>query len=170
MQNFCGKFAETTFHCARKGCGNSAESLQKFRGNLRNIFCNDPFPNDPISELLKSGPFPKKVGKPPVWKPPRPASLNLLCSLRIRVQRYLFGPPACDLSCDWTFSRYHTNFCQRPHLFLGFKMSKSRGREEKLRQNNGRKKKEEKTWKHEKNPHIYVFFFAGHFLLQNREN
>ena len=30
----------------------SAESLRKFRGNLQNIFCNDPFPNDPISELL----------------------------------------------------------------------------------------------------------------------
>ena len=33
--------------------GNSAEILRKARGNLRNIFCNDPFPNDPISELLK---------------------------------------------------------------------------------------------------------------------
>ena len=30
---FCGKFAE-------------------IRGNLRKILCNDPFPNDPISELL----------------------------------------------------------------------------------------------------------------------
>ena len=27
--------------------------LRKFRGNLRKIFCNDPFPNDPISELLR---------------------------------------------------------------------------------------------------------------------
>ena len=35
---------------------------------------------------------------------------------------------------------------------LGFKMSNSRGREEKLRQKKGRKKKEEKTWKHEKPP------------------
>ena len=47
------KFAKNTFYCVRKGCGNSAESLRKFRGNLRKIFCNDPFPNDPISELLK---------------------------------------------------------------------------------------------------------------------
>ena len=55
LRKFCGKFAETTFHCARKGCGNSAESLRKFRGNLRKLFCNDPFPNDPISELLMAG-------------------------------------------------------------------------------------------------------------------
>ena len=27
--------------------------LWKLRGNLRNIFSNDPFPNDPISELLR---------------------------------------------------------------------------------------------------------------------
>ena len=54
LRKFCGKFAETRFYCARKGCGNSAESLRKFRGNLRKIFCNDPFPNDPISELLIS--------------------------------------------------------------------------------------------------------------------
>ena len=45
LRKFCGKFAETTFYCARKGCGNSAEILRK-------IFCNDPFPNNPISELL----------------------------------------------------------------------------------------------------------------------
>ena len=42
------KFATHTFYCVRKGCGNSA-----VRGNLRKIFCNDPFPNDPISEMLK---------------------------------------------------------------------------------------------------------------------
>ena len=33
VQKFCGKFAE-------------------FHENLRNIVCNDPFPNDPTSELL----------------------------------------------------------------------------------------------------------------------
>ena len=53
LRKVCGKFAETTFYCARKGCGNSAESLRKFRGNLRKLFCNDPFPNDPISELSR---------------------------------------------------------------------------------------------------------------------
>ena len=53
LRKFCGKFADTTSYCARKGCGNSAESLRKFRRNSRKIFCNDPFPNDPISELLK---------------------------------------------------------------------------------------------------------------------
>ena len=44
---------EYTFHWVRKGCRNSAaESSRKFRGNLRSILCNDPFPNDPISESL----------------------------------------------------------------------------------------------------------------------
>ena len=49
----CSKLEEQTArgeaqgkNCVRKGCGNSAEILRK-------IFCNDPFPNDPISELLK---------------------------------------------------------------------------------------------------------------------
>ena len=46
------KFPENMFYCVRKGCGNSAESLREFRENLRTIFCNDPFPNDPISALL----------------------------------------------------------------------------------------------------------------------
>ena len=32
---------------------NSAESLRKCHGNLRKIFCNDPFPNDPISVVLR---------------------------------------------------------------------------------------------------------------------
>ena len=53
---FCGKFAEilrkflgNTFYCSRKFCGN----LQKIGGNFRKFSCNDPFPNDPISELLR---------------------------------------------------------------------------------------------------------------------
>ena len=33
--------------------GKGAETLQKFRGYFQTNFCNDPFPNDPISELLK---------------------------------------------------------------------------------------------------------------------
>ena len=53
LWKFCGKFADNTFYCARKGCGNSAESLRKFHGNLRKIFWNDPFPNDPISVVLR---------------------------------------------------------------------------------------------------------------------
>ena len=51
-----------------------------------------------------------------------------------------------------------------PHLvgtFLGFKMSKSRGREEKLRQKKAEKRKKRKTWKHEKT-HKCVGF-SGHF-------
>ena len=32
----------------RKFCGKFAEIL----GNLQKIFCDDPFPNDPMSELL----------------------------------------------------------------------------------------------------------------------
>ena len=56
---FCGKFAEIlrkvrgkyVLLCqerVRKFCGKFAE----FHGNLRKIFCNDPFPNDPI-RLIK---------------------------------------------------------------------------------------------------------------------
>ena len=51
LRKFCGKFAENYVllrqERARKFCGKFAE----IRGNLRKIFCNDPFPNDPISEL-----------------------------------------------------------------------------------------------------------------------
>ena len=55
LRKFCGKFAEICRKYVllrqervRKFCG----KLRKFRGKLRKIFCNDPFPNDPISELL----------------------------------------------------------------------------------------------------------------------
>ena len=30
LRKFCGKFAETTSYCARKGCGNSVEISRKF--------------------------------------------------------------------------------------------------------------------------------------------
>ena len=46
-----GNLQKSTLYCVRKGCGNSVESLRKFRGKM---FCNDPFPKDPISELLSS--------------------------------------------------------------------------------------------------------------------
>ena len=51
LRKFCRKFAETcknAVYCVRKECGNSAENQRKY-------FCNNPFPNDPISELLKCG-------------------------------------------------------------------------------------------------------------------
>ena len=35
--------------------GKCAEILRKVCGNFVENFCNDPFPNDPISELLKQG-------------------------------------------------------------------------------------------------------------------
>ena len=61
LQKFCGKFAEIfrkeyvllRQERVRKFRGNSPESLRTFCGNLRKIFCNDPFPKDPISEFLK---------------------------------------------------------------------------------------------------------------------
>ena len=56
---FCGnsaenlpKFAEMRFIAPGKRCGNSAEFARKFSGNSAEMFCNDPFPNIPISELL----------------------------------------------------------------------------------------------------------------------
>ena len=82
-RKFCGKFAEICNNKKkrllrqerlRKFCRNSAESLQKLRGNLRKVFCNDPFPNDPISELLIKG--------------ERPQSENLVhCSPQERAQK-----------------------------------------------------------------------------------
>ena len=51
---FCGKFAENSQKFlllrqerVRKFCGKCVESL-------RTNFCKDPFPNDPISELLSA--------------------------------------------------------------------------------------------------------------------
>ena len=45
---------KNTIHCVRKGRGNSAESLRKFR-KFAEICGNfyDPFPNDPMSELMR---------------------------------------------------------------------------------------------------------------------
>ena len=60
-----------------------------------------------------------------------------------------------------------TKTSQRPHLvgtFLGFKMSKSRGREEKLRQNKAEIRKK-KNLGNTKNPHKFVGVFLGRFLL-----
>ena len=63
--------------------------------------------------------------------------------------------------------------------FLGFKMSKSRERErerertkkKKTKVKKGRKKKEERTWKHEKTPQILVsFFFWPYFTIQLGKN
>ena len=80
----------------RKVCGNSAEILRKVRGNyvllrqerarkfcgkfaeirvnLRKLFCNDPFPNDPVSELLTLG------------------GGNLGGSVHMRLGNYIFVP------------------------------------------------------------------------------
>ena len=55
LRKVCGNLRETRSYSVRKGCGNSAESLRKFRGKLQTNFCNDPFPNHPISELLSQG-------------------------------------------------------------------------------------------------------------------
>ena len=44
------------FQCAKNPCSNSAESLQKFRWNFQTNFCINPFPNNPIYELLMMSP------------------------------------------------------------------------------------------------------------------
>ena len=49
--------------------------------------------------------------------------------------------------------------------FLGFKISKSRGREGKLE---GRQKKEEETWRHE-NSHLFGGFFLANFNYKTGE-
>ena len=60
LRKFCGKFAEifkkyalVRQERARKFCG----KLRNFAEILRKSFCNDPFPNDPISELLMEQAF-----------------------------------------------------------------------------------------------------------------
>ena len=60
LRKFCGNFAEicreyVSLHQerVRKFCGKFAEISRR----LRKIFCNDPFPNDPISKLLKNKVF-----------------------------------------------------------------------------------------------------------------
>ena len=86
LRKFCGKFAEI-WKMRFVASGKGAEILQqfaKFRGHLRNIFCNDPFPKDPISsELLRrfrflfrfpekasAGSGPQKVTDPIFVNPP----------------------------------------------------------------------------------------------------
>ena len=62
--------------------------------------------------------------------------------------------------------------CQRPHLvgtILLFKMSKSRGREEKLRQNKAEKRKKIKLG-NMKNPHKFVGFFLANFNYKTGKN
>ena len=52
-RKFCGKFCGNNVllppERVRKFCGKFAEISRKF---AENFSCNDPFPNDPISELL----------------------------------------------------------------------------------------------------------------------
>ena len=45
----CKKYVSLRQERVRKFCGKFAEISRR----LRKIFCNDPFPNDPISELLR---------------------------------------------------------------------------------------------------------------------
>ena len=52
LRKFCGNSAESSRKRHFIAPGKGAESLRKFHGNLRKIFCNDPFPNDPISAFL----------------------------------------------------------------------------------------------------------------------
>ena len=51
--NSAGKFAEICNKYVLLHQEMGAESLRKFSGHLRKLFCNDPFPNNLISELLK---------------------------------------------------------------------------------------------------------------------
>ena len=55
LQKFCGNLQKYGLLRQESVCGNSTERLRsaKILRKLRNIFCNDPFPSDPISEFLK---------------------------------------------------------------------------------------------------------------------
>ena len=59
LRKVCGNSAENSRKFAKKYFSLRQERVRKFCGkfeeilrNLQNFFCNDPFPNDPISELL----------------------------------------------------------------------------------------------------------------------
>ena len=62
------------------------------------------------------GPFPKKVGNPPVWKPPCLASLNT-CDLHFSICT-LCGRKAAFLSCDGHFFGYLDPLNHRPLMGL----------------------------------------------------
>ena len=47
LAEICKKYVSLRQERVRKFCGKFAEISRR----LRKIFCNDPFPNDPISEL-----------------------------------------------------------------------------------------------------------------------
>ena len=63
LRKVCGNSAESSRKLRFVAPGKGAESLRKFRGNLRKIFHNDPFPNDPISKLLRLVIWPIQVYK-----------------------------------------------------------------------------------------------------------
>ena len=60
-----GGFRGNSAEILRKVRGNYVllrqKRVRKFRGNLRKIFCNDPFPNDSISELLILALFRRRI-------------------------------------------------------------------------------------------------------------
>ena len=75
LRKFCRKYVSLRQERVRKFCGKFADISRR----LRKIFCNDPFPNDPISELLIKAPTrnsPKRVRdtirtfSDKGWKPP----------------------------------------------------------------------------------------------------
>ena len=59
LRKFCRNFAKMRFSASEK----SVEILRKVRGNFQANFWNNPFPNDPMSELLIFLGFPKLFGR-----------------------------------------------------------------------------------------------------------
>ena len=112
-------------------------------------------------------------GKHPKWKisPPKRDWRPPICSFCIEFRRNpsaVCPPLIWRLNLSWWrfYLPLGTKFCQRPHLvgtLLGFKMSKSRGREEQLRQKKAERRKKKKLG-NMKNPHKFVVFFFWQFF------
>ena len=124
-------------------------SLRKFRGNLRKISCNDPFPNDPISELLKivcSGrhfrdfcgiPGPKGPGDPFKGR----AGSRLLDVIAI-----FFSLPFCKTARKTTKKARISSACRTPKI-LGNGGKNARNRKEFLEKEKGKENQKGKEKK-----------------------
>ena len=122
----CGNSAETSrkvakhvFCCVRKGRGNLSESL-------RNIFCNHPFPNDLMTELLKEGP--KLVPQRPFLRrfcDCGPGGPGDSCKWRLGSQRLQSFLEFLLLLEPWELFTYSWSFVAYSRAFmLGFKVGK----------------------------------------------
>ena len=133
LRKFCGKFAETTFYCARKGRGNSTEISRKFAEN----FLQWPLPERPhkwtvdicLNHFASAGP---KCGCLNVgaWNPQEsgrkaPLSCNaafsmLQCSFSLVAAQHLVKMTSAlqkSQCCSATSAAQHSKNCSATFVF-----------------------------------------------------